>query len=66
MSIASTIGFLSAHLSSNDCELFAEGGKIIAYVPTKADYEARIEMDEPAFTAAELTAREWGLRPTWN
>ncbi len=66
MSIASPIGFLSAHLDHSECELFNEGGEIFAYIPTRENYEAAIGLNVATFTDAEVKARAMGLNPTWN
>lgn len=66
MSILSPVSFLSSYLDNNECELFRERDHIVAYVPTRDEWEAEIHFTTDNYTEAEQTARAMGLEPKWN
>lgn len=66
MSIASPCGFIAAYVNHSQCELYLERDVIIAYIPSKATWEATITLGTTSFTTACQIAREMGLEPTWN
>lgn len=58
--------FLAAYVNHSECELYLVGHEIVAFVPTRDNWECQITLGTTDFVTATIVVREMGLEATWN